>query len=307
MEGKVIKSTGSWYKVLAEDHQEYDCRLRGKFKIKGLKVTNPVAVGDKIEMELEDGEEDTGVITAIHPRSNYIIRKSTRKKYHGHILATNIDQAVLVATLVLPRTSLGFIDRFLVSAESFRIPALIIFNKKDLLNNAQLEQQEELMRMYQSIGYPCMAISAFDVLEVQQVDQALEGKTSLFSGHSGVGKSTLLNRIDPTVSQKTSEVSTFANKGVHTTTYAEMFEVGKDTFIIDTPGIKELGLMDINEGEISHYFPEMRALLGECKFHDCTHTHEPGCAVMDAVEEGKIAGSRYYSYLSMLENEDTHR
>jgi len=303
----VIKSTGSWYHVLAEDGKEYNCRLRGKFKIKGLKVTNPVAVGDKVQLEIEDVEEETGVITDIQPRENYIIRKSTRKKYHGHILATNIDQAVLVATLVLPRTSLGFIDRFLVSADSFRIPALIIFNKKDLLEEAQLEQQRELMQMYEAIGYRCMEISAFEQKDIVQVKEVLQGKTSLFSGHSGVGKSTLLNQLDPSITQKTAEVSTFANKGVHTTTYAEMFEVEKDTFIIDTPGIKELGLMDINEGEISHYFPEMRDLLGGCKFHDCTHTHEPGCVVMDAVEEGQIAGSRYYSYLSMLENDDSHR
>lgn len=303
----MIKSTGSWYKVLAEDGRKYDCRLRGKFKIQGLRVTNPVAVGDKIKVEIEDHEEETGVITDIQPRENYIIRKSTRKKYHGHILATNIDQAVLVATLVLPRTSLGFIDRFLVSADSFRIPALIIFNKKDLLEEAQLEQQRELMEMYEAIGYPCLEISSFDPADVERVKVALSGKTSLFSGHSGVGKSTLLNQIDPSITQKTAEVSSFANKGVHTTTYAEMFEVDQETFIIDTPGIKELGLMDINEGEVSHYFPEMRYLLGECKFHDCTHTHEPGCVVMDAVEEGAIAGSRYYSYLSMLENDDSHR
>jgi len=307
MEGKVIKSTGSWYHVLGEDGKEYNCRLRGKFKIQGLRVTNPVAVGDKVQLEIEDVEEETGVITDIQPRENYIIRKSTRKKYHGHILATNIDQAVLVATLVLPRTSLGFIDRFLVSADSFRIPALIIFNKKDLLEEAQLGQQRELMEMYEGIGYHCLEISSFDPADVERVKEVLQGKTSLFSGHSGVGKSTLLNQLDPSITQKTAEVSTFANKGVHTTTYAEMFEVEKDTFIIDTPGIKELGLMDINEGEISHYFPEMRDLLGECKFHDCTHTHEPGCVVMDAVEEGAIAGSRYYSYLSMLENDDSHR
>jgi len=303
----VIKSTGSWYQVLAEDGKTYNCRLRGKFKIKELKVTNPVAVGDRVRMELEDVEEKTGVITDIQPRENYIIRKSTRKKYHGHILATNIDQAVLVATLVLPRTSLGFIDRFLVSADSFRIPALIIFNKKDLLEKTQLAQQQELMEMYEAIGYRCMEISSFDPSDVERVKKGLSGKTSLLSGHSGVGKSTLLNQIDPTLEQRTQEVSTFANKGVHTTTYAEMFETGPGTFIVDTPGIKELGLMDINEGEISHYFPEMRELLGSCKFHDCTHTHEPGCVVMDAVEEGYIAGSRYLSYLSMLENDDSHR
>ncbi len=307
MEGKVTKSTGSWYSVLAEDGAVYPCRLRGKFKIQGLKVTNPVAVGDEVVIAMEAGEEGTAVITDIKPRENYIIRKSTHKKHHGHLIATNIDQAVLVATLVLPRTSLGFMDRFLVSADSFRIPPLIIFNKKDLLSQEQLQQQQELIHMYQSIGYACMEISAFDKQDVNKVKDALLHKTSLFSGHSGVGKSTLLNRIDPSLEQKTAEVSSFANKGVHTTTYAEMFSIDKNSFVIDTPGIKELGLIDINEGELSHFFPEMREMLGECKFHDCTHTHEPGCAVVDAVEKGKIALSRYYSYLSMLENEDTHR
>ncbi|WKN33087.1 ribosome small subunit-dependent GTPase A [Porifericola rhodea] len=307
MKGKVIKSTGSWYNVLAEDGLVYPCRLRGKFKIKGLKVTNPVAVGDKVVVEMEEGEEGTGVITEIEARENYIIRKSTHKKHHGHIIATNIDQAVLVATLVYPKTSLGFIDRFLVSADSFRIPALILFNKKDLLEAEHQQYQQELIAMYSSIGYTCMELSAFDSADIEKVKAQLQDKTSLFSGHSGVGKSTLLNQIEPSLEQKTSEVSSFANKGVHTTTYAEMFGIGQETFIIDTPGIKELGLMDINEGELSHYFPEMRDLLGECKFHNCTHTHEPGCAVMDAVEEGRVAGSRYYSYLSMLENDDSHR
>jgi len=307
MKGKVIKSTGSWYNVLAEDGLVYPCRLRGKFKIKGLKVTNPVAVGDKVVVEMEEGEEGTGVITEIEARENYIIRKSTHKKHHGHIIATNIDQAVLVATLVYPKTSLGFIDRFLVSADSFRIPALILFNKKDLLEAEHQQYQQELIAMYSGIGYSCMELSAFDSADIEKVKAQLQDKTSLFSGHSGVGKSTLLNQIEPSLEQKTSEVSSFANKGVHTTTYAEMFGIGQETFIIDTPGIKELGLMDINEGELSHYFPEMRDLLGECRFHNCTHTHEPGCAVMDAVEEGRVAGSRYYSYLSMLENDDSHR
>lgn len=302
-----MKSTGSWYSVLTEGKQIFQCRLRGKFKIKGLKVTNPIAVGDRVVIEIEDEVENTGIITDILLRENYIIRKSTRKTQHGHIIAANIDQAILVATLVFPRTSLGFIDRFLVSAESFRIPSVIIFNKTDLLDDEQKDYQQGLMELYEQIGYICLAITAFEEEDVQRVRETIHESTSLFSGHSGVGKSTLLNKLDVDINQKTAQVSTFANKGVHTTTYAEMFMLGENTFVIDTPGIKELGLMDINEGELSHYFPEMRALLGECKFYNCTHTHEPGCAVRDAVDNGEIASSRYYNYLSMLENEDNRR
>lgn len=306
MNGLVMKSTGSWYTVLAEE-QLYPSRLRGKFKIKGLKVTNPVAVGDRVVLKEEDEAENTAVITDILPRENYIIRKSTRKAHHGHILAANIDQAILIATLVFPRTSLGFIDRFLVSAESFRIPAVLVFNKTDLLDEDQRELQAALMDMYEQIGYTSLAISALNPEDVATLGQHLNQKVSLFSGHSGVGKSTILNRVHPDINQKTSEVSTFANKGVHTTTYAEMFRIDGSSFVIDTPGIKELGLMDIQEGELRDYFPEMRAMMGECKFYDCTHTHEPGCAVREAVEEGSISESRYYNYLSMLEDEDSHR
>lgn len=302
-----MKSTGSWYSVLSEDGQIYPSRLRGKFKIKGLKVTNPVAVGDKVIIEQEDEAENTAVITNILPRENYIIRKSTRKAYHGHILATNLDQAILIVTLDFPRTSLGFIDRFLVSAESFRIPALLVFNKTDLLDDDQLEFQAAIMDLYERVGYPSLGISAMNADDIQQLQERLNGKVSLFSGHSGVGKSTILNQVHSEIQQKTSEVSTFANKGVHTTTYAEMFRIDQKTFVIDTPGIKELGLMDINEGELRDYFPEMRALIGECKFYNCTHVHEPGCAVRDAVESGEISESRYYNYLSMLEDEDSHR
>ena len=307
MEGLVMKSTGSWYQVLVDEHT-YACRLRGKFKIRGMKVTNPIAVGDRVVLEIEDPQENTGVITDILPRDNYIIRKSTRKAYHGHLLAANLDQAVLVATLMFPRTSLGFIDRFLVSAESFRIPGVIIFNKADLLSEEQHSLQNELMELYASLGYQCLAVSALSEDSVPPVREIIDGKVSLFSGHSGVGKSTLLNQIAPdTAQQRTAEVSSFANKGVHTTTYAEMFRVGPSTFVIDTPGIKELGLMDIQDGELGHYFPEMRNLLGECRFHNCIHAQEPGCAVREAVERGAIDASRYYSYLSMLENEDNRR
>lgn len=302
-----MKSTGSWYQVRVAEHT-YACRLRGKFKIKGLKVTNPIAVGDRVTVEIEDPQENTGIITDILPRENYILRKSTRKAHHGHMLAANLDQAILVATLVFPRTSLGFIDRFLVSAESFRIPAVVLFNKADLLSEEQRMLQSELMELYSAIGYRCLSVSALSEDSLPPVREIIHGKVSLFSGHSGVGKSTLLNQIAPDAAQqRTAEVSSFANKGVHTTTYAEMFAVDATTFVIDTPGIKELGLMDIHEGELGHYFPEMRELLGECRFYNCIHAQEPGCAVREAVESGTIDASRYYSYLSMLEGEDNRR
>lgn len=307
MQGRVFKSTGSWYNVVAEDNQLYQCRLRGKFKLEGVKVTNPIAVGDWVELEIEDKANNTGLITDILPRTNYIIRKSTRKTAHGHIIAANLDQAVLVATLVFPRTSLGFIDRYLVTAESFRIPSLLVFNKTDLLEEEGVDYQEELCELYQQIGYDTISISAFRDEDIERLKKKLESKASLFSGHSGVGKSTILNRLHPDIRQKTAEVSTFAEKGVHTTTFAEMFQIADETFVIDTPGIKEMGLMDIHEGELSHFFPEMRALMGQCKFYNCSHTHEPKCAVIEAVQSGKIAESRYYNYLSMLENEDNRR
>ena len=303
----VLKSTGSWYDILAEDGKIYEGRLRGKLKLRGSKVTNPIAVGDVVRYEMEQNEPTQAIIIDVEPRHNYIIRRSPHKMSHGHIIAANIDQAVLIATLVFPKTSLGFIDRFLVSAESFRIPATLVFNKKDLLDEEMLDYYESLKAIYEPLGYPCLLISAESGEGIEKINELLQGKKSLISGHSGVGKSTLLNSLAPDLNLRTAEVSTFAEKGVHTTTFAEMFRIGKDTFVIDTPGIKELGLMDIETDEISHFFPEMRDLLGECKFYNCTHTHEPGCAVVEAVEQGEIAGSRFYSYLSMREDEDNRR
>lgn len=305
--GLVIRSTGSWYDVRNQDGHVYRARLKGKFKIKGLKVTNPIAVGDRVKFEVEDQIENTAVITDIEPRENYIIRQSVHKTAHAHMLAANIDQAVLLATLTLPRTSLGFIDRFLVTAESFRIPTTIVFNKADILNEEGLAYQREIMDLYESVGYDCMATSALEGEGIDAFRQLLDRKITLLSGHSGVGKSTLVNAIAPNLNLRTSEVSTFANKGVHTTTFAEMFELAPDTFIIDTPGIKELGLIDMEKEEISHYFPEMRELLNQCRFNNCLHVNEPGCAVKDAVGEGEIAESRYMSYLSMLEGDDNRR
>lgn len=307
MLGRVYKSTGSWYSVYSNEGVLYQCRLRGKFKIKGLQVTNPLAVGDNVVFEIEDVQSKTGIITEIEPKKNYIIRKSIKNPNKGHILAANIDQAVLMVTLAYPRTSTGFIDRFLVTAESFRIPALLLFNKLDLMNEEQLVYQKALSETYEALNYRCHLISALTESGVQTFKELLEGKTSLLAGHSGVGKSTLINKIIPRAQQQTAEVSDFAEKGVHTTTFAEMFEINTVTHIIDTPGIKELGLLEIGPEELSHYFPEMRALFGACKYHNCSHLHEPKCAVLDAVEAGEIAESRYLSYLSMMENDDNRR
>ncbi|UFH55672.1 ribosome small subunit-dependent GTPase A [Spirosoma sp. KNUC1025] len=305
--GLVIRSTGSWYDVRDEDGHIFQGRLKGKFKIKGLKVTNPIAVGDRVMFDVEDETENTAVITDIAPRENYIIRQSVHKTAHGHILAANIDQAVLLATLTLPRTSLGFIDRFLVSAESFRIATAIVFNKSDILNDEGLAYQQEIMDMYELIGYRCLSTSATEGEGIDAFRQLLDHKVTLLSGHSGVGKSSLVNAIAPDLNLRTNEVSTFANKGVHTTTFAEMFELAPDTYIIDTPGIKELGLIDTSKEEISHYFPEMRNRLNQCRFHNCLHLNEPGCAIKEAVAEGEIAESRYMSYLSMMDGSDNRR
>jgi ribosome biogenesis GTPase / thiamine phosphate phosphatase len=305
MEGLVIKSTGSWYAVKSENGEIVKCRIRGKFKIQGMMVTNPVAVGDKVEYELEP--DGNGIIHNIFPRVNYLIRRSTRKTTYGQILASNIDLAVVVATLTFPKTSLGFIDRFLISAESFRIPSLLVFNKTDMWTEEAYSFADSLRKIYSKIHIDFMVMSAVSGENLEMFREKLNGKISLIAGHSGVGKSTILNMLTPDIKQKTSQVSTFANKGTHTTTFAEMFEIGTGTFVIDTPGIKELGLMDIFDEEINHFFPEMRALFGQCKFHNCTHTHEPGCAVIAAVENGEISISRYESYLSMMEGTDSHR
>ncbi len=307
MKGLVLRSTGSWYEVLDENKHVWQCRLKGKFKIQGLKTSNPIAVGDRVEFEIEDKTENMATIFKIDARENYIIRKSVHKTAHGHILAANLDQAVIIVTLNYPRTSLGFIDRFLVSAESFRIPTTIVFNKIDLLSEEEKDYLADLAAMYEEIGYPCVFTSAVGNIGIKAFNDILKDKISLVSGHSGVGKSTLVNQIAPTLDLKTTEISTFANKGVHTTTFATMFELEENTFIIDTPGIKELGLIDIDKQELSHFFPEMRALLGQCKYHNCKHINEPKCAVLEAVAEGTIAESRYNSYLSMMSDDDNRR
>lgn len=307
MKGVVVKSTGSWYLVRDAEGKLHRARLRGKFKLKGLKVSNPLAVGDRVEFDVETTGEDTAVIHKIEDRENYIIRKSTHKAEHAHIIAANLDQALLIATLVSPRTSFGFIDRFLVTAEAYGIPTVIVYNKTDLYDEDMQEYQRQIAYLYERIGYKVMGVSAHANQGIDELKELLHGKTSLFSGHSGVGKSTLINLIVPDLDLKTSEISGFSDKGVHTTTFAEMFEIDPETFIIDTPGIKELGIVDIPKQELGHFFPEMRERLNQCRFNNCTHFNEPGCAVVEAVRHNEIALTRYESYLSMLQGEDNRK
>ncbi len=305
MKGVVVKSTGSWYVVRElPGGQLHRCRLRGKFKNQGLKVSNPLAVGDVVAFEVPAQAEGAGVIHTIGPRRNYIIRRSVHKSEHAHIVAANLDQALLVVTLVSPATSFGFIDRFLVTAEAYHLPALLIFNKSDLYDEDTLDYQRQIAGMYESLGYPSVLCSAETGDNVVAVAALLPNKISLLSGHSGVGKSTLINELVPDLDLKTAEISAFSDKGKHTTTFAEMLEVVPGTYLIDTPGIKELGLVDVPAAELAGYFPEMRALLNQCRYHNCQHVHEPGCAVREAMDQGKLAVPRYESYLSMLADED---
>ena len=306
MKGFVLRSVGSWYDIMGEDGIKYKGRLKGKFKMDDKQVTNPIAVGDFVLFTKEEIENQV-VIQEIEPRENYIIRKSSHKNHHAHIIASNIDLALLVVTLVFPRTSIGFIDRFLVAAESFRIPVVLVFNKSDLYDPQLLEDYHQLKMLYISLGYGVILISVEQDTNIDLLYQIIEGKKSLISGHSGVGKTSLMNKIIPGLDLKTSSISNFANKGVHTTTFAEMFEINDSTYLIDTPGIKEFGLWDMDDNEISHYYPEMRELIGNCKFHNCKHINEPGCAVIQQVEAGQIALSRYKSYLSIIENEDNRK
>ncbi len=304
MEGIVLRSTGSFYDVRTADGTKVVCRVRGKIRLEGIKESNPVAVGDRVRFDLE---HDVGAITEILPRRNHILRQSVKKTAHAHVLAANLDQALLVVTMVLPRTSLGFIDRFLVSAEAFRIPQVIVFNKRDLLDTEALTIQEGVMDLYRGIGVSVISLSAKED-DVSEIRKLLAGNTTLLAGHSGVGKSTILNKLDPQIDQKVGEISGFSSKGTHTTTFAEMFDLGGGTFVIDTPGIKEWGLVDMTPQELSDYFPEMRDRRLNCKFGArCLHINEPKCAILDAVEAGEIASSRYESYLSILEGKDNRK
>ena len=302
-----MRSTGSWYEVRAESGKVYRARLKGKFKLNGPKTSNPITVGDKVLFSMEDEANQTVLIEEISPRQNYIIRKSVHKASHGQLLASNVDQAIFIFTYKFPKTSLGFLDRFLVTAEAFRIPVTIVFNKMDLLNEGEKDQIFEWAGLYQELGYGVLFTSIPLNQGISEFKEMFEGKVSLMAGHSGVGKSSLLNIVAPTLHIKTKEISDFAQKGVHTTTYSTMWELGPDTYLIDSPGINELGVMEIEKEELAHYFPEMRALLGQCKFNNCLHLHEPHCVVQQAVKDGEIASSRYLSYFSIFENDDNRR
>jgi len=302
LEGIIIKSTGSWFNVLADDGTTIECKLKGKFRMKGIKTTNPLAVGDRVEYDYRD-EEQIGLIKKIFPRHNHIIRKSTNLSKVSHIIAANIDLALLVVTIKEPRTSVGFIDRFLVTAEAYHIPAAIIFNKIDIYQQPQLNRLDELIRIYEAAGYKTFRVSALTGENVELVKDEIKDKVNLFSGISGVGKSHLVNAIEPGLKLKTGDISLYHMKGKHTTTFPEMHPLSFGGFIIDTPGIREFGLVEFRKEEIAERFPEMRNVMHGCQFNNCTHIHEPKCAVKAAVEAGEIASSRYESYLRIY-NDD---
>lgn len=305
MKGTVYKSTGSWYLVKAENGNYFNCRIKGKFRIKGIKSTNPVAVGDKVEFDVEEkAEEVVGVIKKIRERDNYIIRKSVNLSKQTHIIAANIDQVFLLVTLNNPPTFTTFIDRFLVTAEAYEIKAVLLYNKVDTYNEEELVEIKYLAALYRNVSYECIGISAKTGKNVEKVKEMMKGKTSMFSGHSGTGKSTLINALEPGLNLKTSEISDQHKQGQHTTTFAEMFDLSFNAQIIDTPGIKGFGVVDIKREELGDYFPEFFQLKQDCKFHNCLHLEEPQCAVKQALEEGEVAWSRYKSYLQIMEGEE---
>jgi ribosome biogenesis GTPase len=299
MKALVHKSTGSWYVVKNEAGEEMNARIKGKFKIDNITSTNPIAVGDLVDIDKEDGEESI-VITNIHDRKNYITRQSPHNKHLHHIVAANLDQSILLATLKEPKTSTGFIDRFLVASEAYHVPAIVVFNKSDLYKTKELAAFEKIKSIYEKIGYPVYSMSINESKGINEVKELLKDKTTLLSGHSGVGKSSFINTIFPENIIKTQEVSGWSGKGLHTTTFAEMFDLPFGGKIIDTPGMREFAMMDIEPHELSHYFPEMKALINDCRFNNCMHIEEPGCAVKAAVEENKISPERYLSYLNIL-------
>jgi len=302
MNAIVYKSTGSWYIVKDESGKQYTARILGKFKIEGLTSTNPIAVGDQVTIETENELEDSVTITEIADRKNYINRTSSANKHQHHIIASNLDQSLLFATLKDPKTSQGFIDRFLVASEAYHVPAVIVFNKADLYKKKELEKFAELRSTYEKTGYTVLLTSVETGEGIEAVKALLKDKVTLLSGHSGVGKSSFINKVFPELNIKTQDVSGWSGKGLHTTTFAEMFDLPGGGKIIDTPGIRELGLVDISRQELSHYFPEMRALINNCQFNNCMHLNEPGCAVKAAVEEGAIHMDRYISYCNILES-----
>ena len=302
MRGLVVKNTGSWYQVKTDDGRWIETKLKGNFRLKGIRSTNPVAVGDFVK--IEENPEGTAFIYEIEDRRNYIVRRSSNLSKQSHIIAANLDQAFLFATVNYPVTTTTFIDRFLATTEAYRIPVSIFFNKTDRYTAEDVEYLNALIHLYETIGYKCYKISATEDKDVSFIPELLKGKTTLFSGHSGVGKSTLINRLIPDAEQKTRAISEYHNKGMHTTTFSEMIEVPGGGYIIDTPGIKGFGVFDMEEEEISHYFPEIFHHAKNCRFYNCTHRKEPDCAVREAVENHFISESRYRSYLSMLEDKN---
>ncbi len=308
MKGLVVKNTGSWYTVLTDDGQLLDCKVKGKFRIKGIRSTNPVAVGDRVTIRtpLPSGGIEGGLITDIEDRRNYIIRKSINLSKQSHILAANVDQAFLIVTVTRPETSTTFIDRFLASAEAYRVPVVLIFNKTDLLDDDLLRYQQMMVRLYENIGYECRQVSAEKGIGIEELRPLLEGKITLLSGNSGVGKSTIINCLVPGANLRTAEISDAHLSGQHTTTFSEMIAIGNG-YLIDTPGIKGFGTFDMEREELTSYFKEIFEYSKQCRFSDCTHTHEPGCAVLKAVEDHYIAQSRYQSYLSMLDDKDENK
>ncbi len=301
MKGLVYKSTGSWYQIKDETGKIHQARIKGRFKIDGLTSTNPIAVGDYIDFEVEDIEEATVMIDDIYLRKNYITRQSPHNRNLQHIIASNLDQSLMMATLRSPKTSTGFIDRFLAASEAFHVPAILVFNKSDVYKEKDFIKFEEIKRVYESIGYPVYLMSVAKINGLEEIRFLLKDKTTLLSGHSGVGKSSFINFLLPSADVRTKEVSDWSGKGLHTTTFAEMYDLDFGGKIIDTPGLREFALMDISKTELSHYFPEMRALINECRFNNCMHISEPGCAVKKAVEEGRIYPERFFSYLNILD------
>lgn len=300
--GRVIKSTGSWYDVQDGEGNVFQCRLRGKIRLDGIRTTNPLAVGDNVNFEKERDKE-TCVIDKILPRNNVIIRKSVNLSKESHVIAANIDLAILVATIAQPRTSTGFIDRFAVTAEAYHIPVAIVFNKCDIYDDEQNAAAEELMKVYNEIGYESFLVSAKTGRNCDRLKALMKDKVCMFSGHSGVGKSALVNNLDPNLNVRVGEISDVHEKGKHTTTYAQMFRLEFGSYIIDTPGIKEFGLFDLEKETLAQRFPEMRALMHECRFNNCTHLHEPHCAIKDAVEKKVIADWRYTNYCNMMDDQ----
>ena len=305
MKGFVIKNTGSWYSVKTDDGKVVECKIKGNFRLKGIRSTNPVAVGDHVEIALN--QEGTAFITHIDERRNYIIRKSQNLSKQSHIIAANVDQAFLIVTVNYPQTSTTFIDRFLASAEAYSVPVVLVFNKRDILSDDERHYQQSMVHLYETIGYECREISAATGEGVEGLHKLLKGKITLLSGNSGVGKSTLINQILPEANLRTAEISDAHNTGMHTTTFSEMLELPEGGYIIDTPGIKGFGTFDMEPEELTSYFREIFHFSKDCKFSNCTHTHEPGCAVLKALEDHYIVQSRYQSYLGMLEDKDENK